>query len=106
VGGPFSGMTAMPFFAQLLDWLSEDRDLVDLQSRAPIDRTIVLVDADPRPGADPRLGEQQLRRKTTWLRALNVLVPSGILSTIGLIVLLLRRRRKQRFLASLPGRTA
>lgn len=100
-GGPFSGQLAMPFFAQLLDWLSEDQDLVALQSRAPADRALEIVAPATTPNADPRVAEQALRRKTQWLQALNVFVPCAALALFGAIVMLVRRNQKRAFLASL-----
>lgn len=100
-GGPFSGQMAAPFFAQLLDWLAEDSDLVALQSKSAVDRTLKFADTGTGPGADPRLAEQALRTKTTWLRALNVLVPTALLAVFGLAVFLYRRQQKRSFLSSL-----
>ncbi len=62
-GGPWSGLGPV-FFAQLLDWLAEDRDLLELQSRVPVDRKLAFVDPQTVPGGDPRLAEQTLRAKT------------------------------------------
>ncbi len=99
-GGPFSVMGGM-FFLQLLDWLADDRDLVDLQSRVPTDRTLKLVAAEVDPIAQARNGEQAVRSKTTWLIAANVLVPSGLLVLFGLVLWLLRRAQKRTFLSSI-----
>jgi hypothetical protein len=101
-GGPWSGLGPV-FFAQLLDWLAEDRDLLELQSRVPVDRKLKFVDGDSIAGGDPRLAEQTLRNQTTWLRWLNVLLPVGLLAVFGLLVLLVRRAQKQSFLTSLPN---
>ena len=101
-GGPYSALGGS-FFVGLLDWLAEDRDLLELQARVPTDRKLQFVDAEAVPGGDPRLAEQALRRKTNWLRAANVLVPTGLLSLFGLIVLLVRRAQKRSYLASLPS---
>jgi ABC-type uncharacterized transport system involved in gliding motility auxiliary subunit len=99
-GGPCS-MMAGPFFAQLLDWLAEDRDLVELQSRSAVDRTLKFVDGGAVPNADPRLAEQELRSKTFWLRAINLVLPGLLLAGLGLAVFLVRRAQKRAFLASL-----
>ena len=99
-GGPVS-RTAAPFFVQLLDWLAEDDDLVALQSKTAVDRTLHLVDDAAAPGVDPRLHEQALRRKTTWLRAVNVIAPAALLAALGLGVFLVRRAQKRAFLTSL-----
>jgi len=103
MGGPDSGATAMPFFAQMLDWLSDDRDLVDLQSRVPADRTLALVEVSSKTNEDARDTEQALRSKTTRLVALNVLIPSLLLLTFGLLVWRIRRNQKRAFLASLDA---
>ncbi|MBX3463018.1 MAG: GldG family protein [Planctomycetes bacterium] len=101
-GGPWSSLGPV-FFAQLLDWLAEDQDLLELQSRVPVDRKLKFVDGDPVAAGDPRLAEQALRAKTTWLRTLNVVVPIGLLALFGLAVLLVRRAQKRSFLTSLAG---
>lgn len=98
VGGPYSTMGGA-FFNNLLDWLAEDRDLVALQSRATVDRTLKFVETPP-PGTDPRVAEQALNRKTTWLRFFNIALPGVLLGLFGLLVFLLRRRQKRSFLES------
>lgn len=98
-GGPWSTM-GPTFFAGMLDWLAEDRDLIALQSRVPTDRTLQFVEPNADPIAAARTGEQTLRTKTNWLVALNVLIPSGLLILFGLFVWLLRRAQKRSFLAS------
>jgi ABC-type uncharacterized transport system involved in gliding motility auxiliary subunit len=99
-GGPVSANSAVTFFAQLLDWLAEDRDLVALQSKVAVDRSLRLVDATAASGADPRLQEQALRSKTTWLRAINVVGPGLLLVVLGLCVWAWRRAQKRSFLAT------
>lgn len=103
IGGPDSGATAMPFFAQMLDWLSDDRDLVDLQSRVPADRTLALVEPSAKANEDPRDVEQALRSKTARLVALNVMLPCLLLLAFGLLVWRVRRNQKRAFLASLDA---
>lgn len=100
-GGPYSAMTAGPFFAQLLDWLAEDRDLVELQSRSAVDRTLKFVDGGAGPNADPRLAEQAVRSKTFWLRTVNLVLPGLLLAGLGMLVFFVRRAQKRAFLASL-----
>jgi ABC-type uncharacterized transport system involved in gliding motility auxiliary subunit len=102
LGGPVSA-TALPFMMQLLDWLAEDRDLVELQSRVPVDRTLRFVDPNEAPAADPRVAEQQLERKTTVLRTLNTVLPMLALGSFGLLVFLLRRAQKRSFLESVAN---
>jgi ABC-type uncharacterized transport system involved in gliding motility auxiliary subunit len=98
-GGPYSGSTAAPFFAGLLDWLAEDKDLVALQSKTADDRTLKLVDTVAN-ATDPRVQEQALRSKTTWLRFVNVVLPSALFGAFGLVVFFVRRAQKRTFLAS------
>jgi ABC-type uncharacterized transport system involved in gliding motility auxiliary subunit len=99
-GGPVSANSAVTFFAQLLDWLAEDRDLVALQSKVAVDRSLKFVDGTAASGADPRLQEQALRSKTTWLRAINVVGPGLLLVVLGLCVWAWRRAQKRSFLAT------
>lgn len=100
-GGPVSGRSAAPFFAQMLDWLAEDKDLVALQSKVATDRSLKLLEETRDPNADPRLHEQALRRKTTWLRTLNVVLPGALLAALGLCVYFVRRAQKRTFLSSI-----
>jgi ABC-type uncharacterized transport system involved in gliding motility auxiliary subunit len=103
IGGPVSGSKAMPFFASLLDWLSGDEDLVELQTRVAADRTMTLVESSAQPNADPRKAEQALRSKTSWLIWLNVVGPCVLLSLFGAVLGLVRRNQKRAFLASLDS---
>ncbi|MFM1873133.1 MAG: hypothetical protein RL398_2555, partial [Planctomycetota bacterium] len=96
-GGPVSAL-GPAFFAQLLDWLAEDRDLVALQSRVPVDRTLRLV--AEKADADVRTAERELRRKTSLVRGLNWLLPPILLAAFGAAVFAVRRSQKRRFLAS------
>jgi ABC-type uncharacterized transport system involved in gliding motility auxiliary subunit len=103
IGGPSSGAMAMPFFAQMLDWLSDDRDLVELQSRVPADRTLTLVEPSADSQEDARDAEQALRSKTNSLVVVNVALPCVLLLVFGLIVWRIRRNQKHAFLASLDA---
>ena len=100
-GGPVSGRMAAPFFAQMLDWLAEDDDLVALQSKTANDRTLKFVDGDSVTGADPRQAEVALRNKVRVLRWTNIVLPGGLLALLGCVVLTVRRAQKRSFLASL-----
>jgi ABC-type uncharacterized transport system involved in gliding motility auxiliary subunit len=100
IGGPSSVHVAGGFFPLLLDWLARDSDLVALFTKEQVDRRLKFVDTMAST-TDPRVQEQVLRRKTTWLRALNVLVPVALLSAFGLVVFFVRRAQKRTFLASL-----
>ena len=101
-GGPFSAY-GLVFFAQMLDWLSEDRDLVALQTRVPTDRTLRFVEDDATAQTDPRDAEQALRSKTRGLVTWNVLVPSLLLAVCGAALWVWRRNQKRAFLASLQA---
>ena len=99
MGGPMS-INGTQFFAHLIDWLSQDRDLVALQSRIPVDRKLQLVEAKLDQQEDPRDAEKRLRSKTTGLVALNVMLPCLALLVLGLSVFGWRRGQKRRFLQS------
>lgn len=100
-GGPVSGRMAAPFFAQLLDWLAEDADLVALQSRSATDRTLRFATDQDGTSADPRLLEQAVRNDVRTLRWLNVVVPCALLAALGFVVRLVRGAQKRAFLAGL-----
>lgn len=99
-GGPVS-IFGRVFWAQLLDWLAEDKDLVALQSRVPVDRALKFVDTAVGTSADPRVAEQALANTTRWLRGLNIVLPGLLLTAFGLCVFFVRRAQKRAFLASL-----
>jgi ABC-type uncharacterized transport system involved in gliding motility auxiliary subunit len=99
-GGPLSRF-GPAFFGQMLDWLAEDRDLVALQSRIPVDRTLTFVDTSGAPSTDPRKAEQALVSKTRWLRGLNIALPAVLLALFGFVVMAIRRAQKRSFLESL-----
>ncbi|MGC6489441.1 MAG: GldG family protein [Planctomycetota bacterium] len=101
-GGPVSAY-GLVFFAQMLDWLSEDRDLIALQTRVPTDRTLKFVDEDVDSRQDPRDAEQALRSKTRALVAWNVALPSLLLAAFGAALWIVRRNQKRAFLTSLNG---
>ena len=50
---------------------------------------------------DQSSAEQDLRSKTFWLRAINMVLPGLLLAGLGLAVFLVRRAQKRAFLASL-----
>ncbi|MCA8948292.1 MAG: GldG family protein [Planctomycetes bacterium] len=97
-GGPMS-IRGPAFFNSLCEWIAQDRDLVALQSRVLSPRTLTLVE-EPPPGTDPRDAERTLATKRTALRAVNVVLPCALLGAFGLLVFLLRRGQKRRFLQS------
>ena len=99
-GGPVSAY-GLVFFAQMLDWLSEDRDLIALQTRVPTDRTLKFVEEEVDGRQDPRDAEQALRSRTRALIVWNVALPSALLAAFGAALWLVRRNQKRAFLASL-----
>ena len=98
-GGPMS-LFGGSFFLMMLDWLSQDADLVELQSRLPSDRTVALIDPSLM-GEDRRDTERRLRAARTWLVSANVALPGLLLLGLGLGVLVVRRSQKRRFLESI-----
>jgi ABC-type uncharacterized transport system involved in gliding motility auxiliary subunit len=99
-GGPYSIFGAA-FFPMLIDWISQDSDLIALQSRLPSDRKIALLGDQVDQAADRRDTEQKLRATRTTLVTANVAGPCIVVLALGLAVLLFRRAQKRRFLESL-----
>ncbi|GAB4141158.1 MAG: hypothetical protein Fur0037_07870 [Planctomycetota bacterium] len=95
-GGPVSTMGGA-FFYQLLDWLAQDRDLVELQSRVPVSRALELVEQHP--GEAPIEFERRRDAKQTVLQIVNILLPIGILGGVGIALFLSRRAQKRAFLS-------
>lgn len=98
-GGPVSVFTAPSFFQGLVDWLAQDRDLVELQSRVPVDRSLRFVEA-PTSMGDPIESERAVERKVAALQWFNVLLPVGLFGALGLFVWLSRRAQKKSFLSA------
>lgn len=98
-GGPHS-LFGAAFFPMLLDWLSQDSDLVALQSRLPKDRRITLLDDLGDGTADRLATEKKLRTTQSFLVVSNVFAPSLVVLVTGFAVLLVRRAQKRRFLFS------
>ena len=102
LGGPHS-LFGAAFFPMLLDWLSQDSDLVALQSRLPADRRITLVD-DLGDGSQDRLAaEKKLRTTQSFLVTMNVVSPCLLVLILGFAVLFVRRSQKRRFLSSVEN---
>ncbi|GDY02113.1 hypothetical protein LBMAG49_14420 [Planctomycetota bacterium] len=100
IGGPASLYGAL-FFGVMLDWLSQDSDLMSLYAHQPIDRKLQLLAVDPGKIEDPRDSEKRLRSKTNVITAINVAIPCGLLCLLGAIVWLIRRAQKRAFLAAI-----
>ncbi|MGE3174509.1 MAG: Gldg family protein [Planctomycetota bacterium] len=98
-GGPRS-LFGGAFFLHMLDWLSQDSDLVELQSRIPIDRKLELIEPLADRAEDRRDTEKRLRTATNVLVTANVLAPAGVLLLLGLGVMTVRRAQKKAFLES------
>lgn len=98
-GGPYS-VTGGMFWIGMLDWLSQDQDLLELNKRAPADRTLKFVADDVVGGGNMQEREQRIERKVRLVQWLNILLPVFVLSMIGLTVFLLRRGQKRSFLQS------
>lgn len=100
LGGPVS-VYGGNFFLLLVDWLSQDSDLVALQSRGPIDRKLELVKAQLDRAEDPRDVERRLEQKRTSLVWLNIVLPCFLLLSAGLLVWVVRNAQKRQFLESI-----
>ena len=102
-GGPYSLLGAS-FFFQMLDWLSQDDDLVALQSRVEVDRRLSLAPAKMGGAEDPRDAQKRLRARRNVLIWTNITVPCAVLLLLGLSVILSRRAQKRRFLQTVGNR--
>jgi ABC-type uncharacterized transport system involved in gliding motility auxiliary subunit len=75
----------------LVDWLTLDENLIDIRTRAMVDRTI----------SKDRLGEGSL--KPTIIRYTNIILMPVILIAVGLVIFF-RRREKTAASAAAPGK--
>jgi ABC-type uncharacterized transport system involved in gliding motility auxiliary subunit len=99
-GGPVS-MLGLAFWNSVLDWLSQDQDLLALNKRTAPDRALRFVaDELIASSSTPQEREQRVARKVRLVQWLNILLPVFILSMIGLAVFLIRRGQKHSFLQS------
>lgn len=96
-GGPVSQRAAVPFFYQLLDWLAQDADLAELQSRVPVARSLQLVTEQT--GEAPAEFERRRDQQKLRLQLLNILLPILVLGGIGVVVFVARRAQKRTFLS-------
>ena len=95
-GGPASTL-GFTFFSQLLDWLAQDQDLIELQSRVSVQRALQLV--SEKPGEAPADFEKRRDQMKTRLQLLNILLPILVLGGIGIVVYMGRRAQKRSFLS-------
>lgn len=99
-GGPISQLGAT-FFVSMLDWLSEDQDLLALRTKQPMDRRLSFAAAGPF-GAAPT-NPDELEQRAEWMRAVNIGGPVVALLAIGIVVWLRRRAQKQSFIAAVES---
>lgn len=99
VGGPTSQLGPL-FFANLLDWLAEDRDLYELRTKGVgADRRLRIVDDAEIETIPPAQLQQEIDDRVQRLRVLNVALPVVLVVLAGICVLTLRRASKRRFVA-------
>ncbi len=103
LGGPLSRL-GPAFFLSMLDWLSQDEDLLALRVKDVVDRSIRLVDPDLASELSPAKFAETVERKAFWVRAINVIGPPLLLLLFGLIVLMKRGASKRAFLTRLERR--
>jgi len=94
--GPNS-RAALPFFLNLLDWMALDTDLAALRAQRDVDRKLYFV--SPEENLSPAEAERAIASRKSFLRWLNVLLPTVILLSVGLFLLVKRSSEKRHFLA-------
>lgn len=95
------GSRAVGFFKSILDWLAEDRDLLELEARNVVDRTLKFAELDAAAGETQEEFVERLESTQGSIRLWMVTLP--ILSLLGFGFLLFAKRsvEKRRFLSSL-----
>lgn len=99
-GGPIADERGIMFFALLLDDLQEDKDLLELSSKAATERMLNFVESKPGVEEPAEVLAQRENRKAVYLRTANIVVPVVLLVLCGLVVLLGRRAQKRAFLSA------
>jgi ABC-type uncharacterized transport system involved in gliding motility auxiliary subunit len=94
---------AARFFLNILSWLAEEEDLLELRNKAPTDRTLLFARHDATGGENVRDFQERVESVTAWIRWTNILLPCLILVAVGLFVVIRRRAQKVAFLASLEA---
>jgi hypothetical protein len=94
---------AARFFMNMLAWLAEEEDLLELQKKTRTDRTLVFTKHDSASGESAKEFQQRLESVSAWIRWSNTLVPCLVLVLVGLVIVLRRRAQKRAFLASLEA---
>jgi ABC-type uncharacterized transport system involved in gliding motility auxiliary subunit len=95
--GPYSRLGFL-FFESMLDWLAEDRDLMELRNKSYVDRSMQLIDPTELERMDPARREEAVRDRAFLLRVVNIGIPPLVLLLGGLVILLKRQSRKRAFL--------
>jgi len=96
--GPFSRM-GETFFANLIEYLTEDTELQELRDRGLVDRSLEFVARDMASEGQADYQRRAQDRAFTW-QMLNLVAPIAVLLSLAALVWLRRRRQKRRFLAS------
>jgi len=94
---------AARFFLNILSWLAEEEDLLELQNKTPTDRSLVFAKHDAAGGENVKDFQERVESISAWIRWSNILGPCLVLLVVGMIVVLRRRAQKVAFLASLGG---
>lgn len=103
-GGPYSAESAARFFSGLLDWLSDDQDLVELTNKKPAERILTFTPPLMKTPDNIEQVNQQEERTAGRLRLFLILGPVALILVIWLLVTLARSSAKASFLASVGGR--
>ena len=103
-GGPYSAESAARFFSGLVDWLSDDQDLVELTNKKAAERILSFTPALARSADNSEQLAQQGERTASRLRMLLILGPVGLILVLWLLMTLARSSAKASFLASVGGR--
>ncbi len=93
-------LAAYRFMANLLDYLVGDQDLVELQNKQVVDRSLSFAQADIAEENQLDYFRRQ-RRHAAMVRWSNILTPGILILLVGGAVWFRRRSQKRRFLASL-----
>ena len=91
----------MMFFRNLLDWLVQERDLLELQNKVGADRSMKFLERDEARGETTEEFRERLASKTMWLACTNAFGPAALFLGLGLCLWGIRRGRKRAFLSQL-----
>lgn len=99
--GRNGGQAAMMFFRNLLDWLVQERDLLELRNKTGMDRSMNFLEQDEARSETNVEFQERLGSKILWIATVNALGPAGVLLGLGLGLWIIRRSRKRAFLSNL-----